>query len=220
MSFIYKITNIVNGKLYIGKTNGSVEDRWKSHLKDSKKESLSKRPLYHAIKFYGEENFTIEQIEECSVSESSEREKYWISFFDSYHGEGYNGTIGGEGVTRIDYDLVVSVYEEVQNQTEVAKKLNIDVCSVRRILKDKKINTLTLQEVGRKYNGNAIDMYDLSGNFIKTFQSSKEAALEITGKNNGTHIMEVCKRKRKTAYGFVWRFSKPLTNNNPLTNHQ
>lgn len=46
MAFIYKITNDVNGKVYIGKTLFSVEKRWKEHFKDSKKERCKNRPLY------------------------------------------------------------------------------------------------------------------------------------------------------------------------------
>ena len=45
---------------------------------------------------YGIEHFTIEAIEECPINILSEREKYWISEFDSYH-NGYNATLGGDG---------------------------------------------------------------------------------------------------------------------------
>lgn len=64
MPYIYKITNNVNQKIYIGKTSTSIEERWKNHCKDSKAETKEKRPLYSAIRKYGIECFSIEQIEE------------------------------------------------------------------------------------------------------------------------------------------------------------
>ena len=58
--FIYKITNDINDKVYIGKTTlSSVEDRFQEHLKDSQRVRFEKRPLYNAISKYGIENFHI-----------------------------------------------------------------------------------------------------------------------------------------------------------------
>lgn len=50
MAFIYKITNKINGKIYIGKTLKTIEGRWKEHLKDYKRPRFEKRPLYSAMK--------------------------------------------------------------------------------------------------------------------------------------------------------------------------
>ena len=61
MAYIYKIINKKNNKIYIGKTEFSIEKRWKEHLRDSKK-NLD-RPLYRAMNKYGIENFDIEQVE-------------------------------------------------------------------------------------------------------------------------------------------------------------
>ena len=61
MSFIYKITNQINGKSYIGKTNlPSIQERFKEHISDSKRARMEKRPLYSAMNKYGIENFKIE----------------------------------------------------------------------------------------------------------------------------------------------------------------
>lgn len=61
MSFIYKITNQINGKSYIGKTNlASIQERFKEHIHDSKRVHMEKRPLYSAMNKYGSENFKIE----------------------------------------------------------------------------------------------------------------------------------------------------------------
>lgn len=92
MSFIYKITNLLNGKCYIGKTDiHTVQERFKEHVKDSKK--YLERPLYRAFNKYGIENFKVEEIEQCNIEDSCEREKYWIEYYSSFK-NGYNATLG------------------------------------------------------------------------------------------------------------------------------
>ena len=63
MAYIYKIINDVNDKIYIGKTECSIEKRFKEHCKDAFKERNEKRPLYAAMKKYGIDHFHIEEIE-------------------------------------------------------------------------------------------------------------------------------------------------------------
>ena len=92
MSYIYKITNLVNGKSYIGATKKSLSDRWKYHLHDSKRERSKNRPLYIAMNKYGIDNFNISVVEECEDdSVLFEREIYWIDYYDTYR-NGYNET--------------------------------------------------------------------------------------------------------------------------------
>lgn len=47
--YIYKITNSINGKAYIGKTMGTPEKRFKEHIADSKRDRYANRPLYKAF---------------------------------------------------------------------------------------------------------------------------------------------------------------------------
>lgn len=92
---IYKITNDINGKIYIGKKKGSIENRLKRHITDAKN-GLNCH-ISKAILLYGEEHFHIELIEEVSTyEEMGEREQYWIAFYNSRI-EGYNETDGGDG---------------------------------------------------------------------------------------------------------------------------
>ena len=93
MGYIYKITNNINGKVYIGKTTKTVEERWKGHLK---KMNYKKNKFYNALNKYGIDNFTIEEIEECDDDLLNEEEIYWINFYNSYE-NGYNSTGGGDG---------------------------------------------------------------------------------------------------------------------------
>ena len=210
MSYIYKITNNVNGKIYIGKTNRSIEERFKEHCKDYLRRDFEKRPLYSAMRKYGVENFSIELVEETNIPE--ERERYWIEYYGSFK-NGYNATLGGDGKSYIDYDLVVATYLELQNQLKVAKKLNISVDTVATALKVKNINSLNKTEVVRLVMGKIINQYDLKGNYIQSFPSARAAAVALgkaTATSNGSvsHITDVCKGKRKTAYGYIWKFSE------------
>lgn len=88
--YIYKTTNLVNGKIYIGK---KVAKRFVNHYKGSGK------LIRLAFIKYGYENFTCEMLEECSSNnELNEREKYYIRFYNSKDKSiGYNISCGGDG---------------------------------------------------------------------------------------------------------------------------
>ena len=96
MGYIYKITNQINNKIYIGQTKKTIEERFKVHIKNAK--NHINRYLYDAMNCYGFDNFHVSMIEECDNSLLDEREKYWIKFYQSNNKEyGYNMTIGGGG---------------------------------------------------------------------------------------------------------------------------
>ena len=71
--FIYKITNRVNNKVYIGQTRFTVEFRFKQHIKKCN-QGNTKQPLYTAFRKYGYDNFNVEAIEEVNVDLLNERE--------------------------------------------------------------------------------------------------------------------------------------------------
>lgn len=95
--FIYKITNNINGKIYIGKTTTSINQRFNRHVKSSQNDS--NLYIHNAIRKYGETNFTIEEIDFTdNLKDLSTKEKYWIEYYKSYDKDiGYNLTKGGEG---------------------------------------------------------------------------------------------------------------------------
>lgn len=88
---VYKITNKINNKCYIGQTINSLNERFNRHKKDAISNRLDTH-LARAIRKYGEENFTAEIIEKVNNQELlTEREYYWINFYDSVN-QGYNET--------------------------------------------------------------------------------------------------------------------------------
>ena len=74
---IYKITNKINGKIYIGQSM-NIERRLKEHMKLIKEGS---KGWYKEAKETGIENFTFEVVEECERSKLNDREDYWQEFF-------------------------------------------------------------------------------------------------------------------------------------------
>ena len=96
MGYIYKITNKINRKVYIGQTKKTIEERFQEHLKKAK--IHTNRYLYDAMNKYGYNNFQVSKIEECDNAKLDEREIYWIAFYKSNNKQyGYNMTAGGGG---------------------------------------------------------------------------------------------------------------------------
>ena len=214
MAYIYKITNVINGKSYIGKTLSSIENRWKEHCSDSKKRKNEKRPLYSAMNKYGVDNFKIEQIEECNDDIVNEREVYWIEYFGTFK-NGYNATIGGDGKHYLDYDLICETYKQVQNTVKTAEICGCCADSVRNILRERHIPMLSSQEILKIQKSKVINQYDLNGEYIRTFASLSDAARYIQSlspekrtnmRGIVQHISDVAKGKRKTAYKYIWKY--------------
>jgi group I intron endonuclease len=93
---VYKVANSINGKIYIGKTSYSLEQRKKSHIYASSTKR-TQSTLHDAIRKHGAENFFFNTLCYCLTNEDlCNMEKFMISFFDSKK-HGYNSTDGGEG---------------------------------------------------------------------------------------------------------------------------
>ena len=131
MGFIYKITNKLDGKLYVGKTCTTINIRWSHHLDDYTKKDYH---LYRAMRKYGVENFEIEPIEQCPDNLLNEREIYWIEKLDTFH-NGYNKTIGGEGRTQISREEVKALWESGLSVKAIAEQLDVWYTSIVDILK-------------------------------------------------------------------------------------
>jgi len=98
MGFIYKITNTVSKKCYIGETIQDPEKRWKDH-KNAIKRDGGCRALKNAIKKYGINNFKFEVLIICFDEDRLEYEKEYIKKYNSLFPNGYNILEGGqEGV--------------------------------------------------------------------------------------------------------------------------
>lgn len=211
MGYIYCITNLINGKQYIGKTTYSVTKRFQEHCNDSKKERCEKRPLYDAMNKYGVENFVVEQIYECDNDELSSYEIQFIDKFNTYS-NGYNATKGGDGSILFDYNLILELYQKGMSMKQVAAKVS---CSVDTVSKVVHINNIPVNKIisGSCKNPVRIQQFDLQNNFVKEWDSIAEAVHWLVDNgyaktyNGGVRQkISLCVRgKQKTAYKFIWR---------------
>lgn len=208
MGFIYKVTNNVNNKVYIGQSVFDIQKRFKEHLRDSRKESNCCRPFYDAINKYGQENFSISIIEEVENEKLNEREQYWISYFRSYIGfedcNGYNATLGGDSKLTKNYQIIVDDYLKTKSKAQTAKNLGICVETVSRAIESNHIKTIN------KSAGESIIRIDEMGNKV-IYSSIRQAAMEIAS-NQNKNFQTVRKRinsiilhkPKQKAYGYFW----------------
>lgn len=164
--YIYKITNKVNGMSYIGQTRFTVESRWRQHIKA--KDNVQ---IHVALQKYGSDNFTVETLEECEVSDLDSREIFYISKFDTFK-NGYNMTKGGSAYNphrryANGYIVVDSKYDEIKNlylsgfsTSKISTLYDVDRHVIANILKSMgiklqhnvlNINNVEFQELVRDY---------------------------------------------------------------------
>lgn len=208
MGYIYKITNIVNNKIYIGQTRYTIQKRWAEHCSVYNKLDY---PLYKAMRKYGQDNFIIEEIEQISDELLNEREIYWISFYHSYAplGYGYNVTLGGEGNRLYEQKQIYKMWDNGLCITEISEQTGADRHVVTDILKDYKNYSIEESEKrGHEFlwskRGRKVNQYDLKGNYIATFNSLMDAQRQtgVAQKN----IFWAVSHKSYSAGGYQWKY--------------
>lgn len=94
MTGIYKITNKITNKAYIGQSI-QIEERFKEHKNPINWQREKGKKLYQDFIKFGLNNFVFEVLEECEVYLLNEKEQYWISYYNTYPNQ-YNMTPGGQ----------------------------------------------------------------------------------------------------------------------------
>lgn len=214
MCGIYKIENLINGKIYIGKSV-NIEKRFRSHITDSfnKNKPEYNHLIHRAIRKYGTDNFSFEIIEQCKENELNKREIYWISFYDccilDSKNKGYNMTRGGDGSSYIDTKKIYELWDHGFTITEIADMLHHDRHCVALRLKEYE-NYTSEEGKTRKYDAvrkaqqRAVCQYDLHGNFINEYESIEEAS-----RKTGVGYRSICSNvqgKTRSAGGFQWTY--------------
>lgn len=188
---IYKITNKVNNKSYIGQTRYSLEFRWRQH--QHKKDNTY---FHNAIKKYGVNNFELSVLEECDVEQLNSREIFYIAKYNTFQ-EGYNLTIGGEGNRTLildnKYDEIKELYLSGFSSNKVASLFNVDKSTIVKILKQLgvkirnnklNINNQEFKELVQDYqNGFSLrelaKRYDCSSTGLKEYLIKKGIDLKV-----------------------------------------
>lgn len=202
MGYIYIISNDINNKKYIGKTSHTIEYRWKLHLAQYPYVNC---PLYSAFKKYGTEHFSVAEIEECDNKLLSEREIYWINFYDSYK-NGYNATLGGEGCPKYNYDEILELWNEGYHIRYIAKQFNANYQVIGKILRDLGVSKEEIYHRGAGNNRKIVGQFSLDGTLIKIYPSASEAARQTVNQNAQSNISLCCRGKLNMAYGYRWKY--------------
>lgn len=203
LGYIYKITNQLNNKVYIGQTNRTIQDRWNQHIADSKR--LDKQTyLYKAFNKYGIKNFIIEEIIEASPDKLNELEIYYIKQYDSYN-NGYNMTLGGDTHCIYDANYIQQLWDSGKSKIEIMELTGISPHQFWEIMKT--YYNYSQKESLKRSNKRIqkpIDQFDLNNNYIQTFPSIQEAA-RVT-KTEATNIVKVAKGKMRQTNGYIWKY--------------
>lgn len=203
MSIIYKITNDINNKIYIGKTCNSLNYRWQQHFDAYTKYDWH---IYRAMRKYGFTHFNIEIIEECSDDILNDREKYWIEYYDSYN-NGYNSTLGGDGRPQIDRNFVREEWLMGNSPKQIANTLGVWPSSIIDILKE--LNLYDKKEITKRKQIDAsnsqtekrIYQYNENGELLNIYNSAYEASIKLNVPCKG---IRSALDQHKGGYGYFW----------------
>ena len=224
--YIYKITNIESGKIYIGSSKDIT--RWNSHRTKLNRDAHGNQHLQNSWNLHGEDNFKFEIIEYVdSEKDLIPREQYWLDKEGSFNGDvGYNIRKIADrniGLTHSQqtkdklrdisndyfdkhghkpvYDFWVDRYgEEKANQLMINyKKKHSDRTKGNKNPMFGKLGELNP-------NIKKIDQFTKDGIFIKTWNGIIIASKDLGIQSQ--NISECCLGKRKSAGGYVWKFHK------------
>ena len=171
---IYKITNKINNKCYIGQTIKTAEERWEEHKRHAfgTHQNDINKTLYQAIRKYGLENFTLEILQDNieNFEQLDKAEIYWIDYYNSFI-KGYNETFGGQRYHKIlPNKEIIEDYYKTKSARKTALNFGIDHSTVDDILNQNNIPRLTFrQATGQKVQRS-------KDNVHKEFDSVKDCA--------------------------------------------
>ena len=242
MAYIYSITNLESNKLYVGKTSKpNPYDRWKQHLQLARSfnnlqenNSALSMPILRAISKYGADNFKFRVIEECNDDKVNERETYWIEKLEANGKNGYNITLGGEGIKKPKkywsnhpHSKAVSCYTL---EGEWIKDYETVGLAAVDVTKERKTNCIracikgtTFQAFGYRWSWKGEELkliekrVNIRGNVYginltlgqkKMWKSMADAAEEVTGnrKNNATISYSLCSPNHNKYHAYNWYF--------------
>lgn len=207
---IYKITNKVNGKIYIGQTVRSMKVRLMEHKRPSKNSLLAK-----SMRRYGIENFKVELIDEAyTIEELNNKEIYYIKKFNCIYPNGYNLCCGGGNTEGYKYTSIArskmsssrkGKYTGENNHFYGKKHTEETKKKMKDAFKDKEFYAKRCEHLSkvRYIGGKRVRNIDTG----EIFDTIKDACISI-GKTEKetTHISRVCRGKRRTCFGYRWEY--------------
>lgn len=199
---IYVIENKINGNRYVGQTVMSLNKRWLAHIQESK--TFSDHPLYRAINKYGLDNFNIRILEETTEDKLSEREIYWIEYFDSYN-NGYNATTGGESNKNIRDDIRDKISQSMSNVSRSDDwSNNISEGLKSKLERGEKWGFFLSQNKGGTHAKRKVQATHIKTGEVIEFESIADARERLNIKGGSGNISRAI-RDNIIAYGYKWK---------------
>lgn len=179
--YIYKTTNLLNDKIYIGKKKGEFTEKYKG----------SGKYLKNAINKYGIENFIVEIIEYCeTLEEQNEKEKYWITYYRNQNVEMYNISDGGDGGNTFAELADIDRQKRIQKLKENSYFANLTSEQQKQIHQK---GWITRRQNGKdKYT---IEQKQRMSNSHKGIHMKAETKQKLSKVNKGKHLTDEHKQK-------------------------
>ena len=210
MGYIYKITNKIDNKIYVGQTIRDVEERWKDHLK----KRSNCRYLKSAINKYGVDNFEFQLVCITFDNNLDDMEIKYIEQYNCLVPNGYNLRLGGNS-GRHNAETKQKISETLK------KRYDNDIIRLNNPRIGKPLSEITKKKLSEAHKGkqksqesinksiisrrkNKVIQLDIDGNILNSFDSCKEAG-EYIGTTT-SNICMCCNGKTKTAKGFLWKY--------------
>ena len=197
--YIYKISNDINNKIYIGQTNQKILFRFRQHISEAKHKKVNNH-FHNAIFKYGKDHFMVESIETIEANsideltkQLDEKEIYWINQYDSFY-NGYNSTIGGSG-TRGLYGELNPFYGK-HHTKETLKKLSESHSGMPSAWKGQHFSTEQKEHISQLAKERYVN------GFIPTFlgkHHTEETKQKLSKIHKGKVLSEETKRKLSIA---------------------
>lgn len=145
---IYLITNLINGKVYVGQSV-DIHRRYTEHLRSGQPDKYAMKnerdintPIHKAMQKYGVDNFALTILEECLKEELNDKEKYWIKYYQSNEKDkGYNLTDGGQesvgckGENHSQAKLTQKEVDEIKNLLKTTKMTMTEIMNIYQVSK-------------------------------------------------------------------------------------
>ena len=234
MGIIYKVTTQENGKIYIGQTIQTLNERKNKHYYKARQEEYTTH-FINALRKYPEEAFIWEIIDEAETQEAlDKKEKYWIAYYNSVE-EGYNTKDGGQTIVVTDkfleqcgsypfyaFDLKGNKLGEFLNQREFSRQYGVGKGDIYRMLHNQTYycngiicidkETFTEKRLQECIKHAQMKTTPFIARNIETGEvfgpfTNKTECKKILGLKSN-HISEVLEKKRKTQEGYTFVYCK------------
>lgn len=204
---VYKITNKVTGKIYIGITNQGSGARYRHHWYEARIGESA--PIHKSMAKYGEENFTLEIIDFADTYEElKEKERFWIKELNSMDRKiGYNLTEGGDGTFGRMHSEET---KEKIRQKAIGRKISEE--TKKRMSEARKgrcsdVQRIHLKNIAMQTKAIPVLQFSKNGEFIARYESVSEASRQ-TGINSDTierQLKKPLKNPNDWRIKFIWK---------------